>query len=69
MSRVDQLRAALAWCQDRMAYCERQLSDFAKSAEMSDPQHQRALEKLRSDLRRAESDVGSLQKQLDDLMD
>jgi chromosome segregation ATPase len=69
MSRVDQLRATLARCRDRMAYCERQLSDFAKSADMSEPQQQRALEKLRSDLRRAESDVSWLQKQLDDLMD
>jgi chromosome segregation ATPase len=69
MSRVDQLRASLARCQDRRTYCERQLSDFAKSANMSDRQQQRALQKLRSDLTRAESDVSWLQKQLDDLMD
>ena len=67
MSRVSQLRASLARCQHCKAYCERQLFDVAKSADMSDPQQQRPLQKLRSDLRRAESDVSWLQQQLDDL--
>ncbi len=69
MSRLGQLRASLARCEYRRADCERQFFDFAKSADLSDPQQQRTLEKLLSDLRRAESDVSSLQKQLDDLMD
>jgi hypothetical protein len=69
MSRVDQLRALLARCRERRAYCERQLLDFAKSADLSDPRQQRTLQKLQSDLSRAENDVCSLQKQLDDLMD
>ena len=69
MSRVDQLRISLTRCRDRSAYCERQLADFAESADLSDPHQQRALQKLRFDLQLAESDVRSLQIQLDDLMD
>jgi hypothetical protein len=69
MARVDQLRRAIARCRDRKAYCERQLTEFAKSADLSDRQQQRALGKLRLDLQRVESDLSWLQKQLDDLMD
>jgi hypothetical protein len=59
----------MARCRDRRAYCERQLADFVKSADLSDPQQQRGLRKLRQDLQLVESDARWLQKQLDDLMD
>lgn len=69
MGRVDQLRVSLERCRERREYCERQLSDFVKSADLSDPRQERCWKKLRSDLERAEADIRSIQKQLDDLMD
>ena len=68
MGRVHQLRVSLERCRERREYCERQLSDFVKSADLSDPRQERCWKKLRSDLERAESDVCSLEKELDDLM-
>jgi hypothetical protein len=67
VERVRQLRVSLERCQERVKYCERQLSDFVKSADMSDPRQQRCWKKLGSDLERAENDVRWIQKQLDDL--
>jgi hypothetical protein len=66
---VQQLRVSLERCRERREYCERQLSEFVNSADLSDPQQQRCWKKLRADLERADSDVCSLEKQLDDLMD
>lgn len=67
--RAHRLRAFLERSRDHKNYCERQLSEFVKSADMTDPQQKRCWQKLRSDLQLAESDVSWLQKQLDDLMD
>ena len=69
VERVHQLRVSLERCQERVKYCERQLSDFVKSADLSDPRQQRCWKKLGSDLERAENDVRWIQKQLDELMD
>jgi hypothetical protein len=69
VERVHQLRLSLERCRERREYCERQLTEFVKSADLSDPRQQRCWKKLRSDFERAESDVRSLEKQLDDLMD
>jgi hypothetical protein len=69
VERVHQLRVSLERCQERREYCERQLSEFVESADLSDPRQQRREKRLRADLERAESDVRSLEKQLDDLMD
>jgi hypothetical protein len=69
VGRVHQLRACLERCRERREYCERQLTEFVKSADLSDPRQRRSWKKLRADLERAESDVRSLEKQLDDLMD
>jgi uncharacterized protein (DUF342 family) len=69
VERIHQLRVSLERCRERREYCERQLSEFVKSADLSDPRQQRREKKLRADLERGESDVRSLEKQLDDLMD
>ncbi|MGH6803644.1 MAG: hypothetical protein ACREC3_09795 [Methyloceanibacter sp.] len=69
MAHAKQLRASLELCLARRNYCARQLSDFAKSADLSDLRQGRCFQKLKSDLQRAENDVYMLQKQLDDLMD
>jgi hypothetical protein len=69
VEQVHQLRVSLERCRERREYCERQLSEFVESADLSDPRQQRREKKLRADLERAESDVRSLEKQLDDLMD
>lgn len=63
MARSEQLRAFLKRFQDHKTYCERQLSDFLRSADKSDPRQ----ELFRSDLQRTESIVRRLQKQLEDL--
>lgn len=69
MGRVHQLRVSLERCRERREYCERQLSDFVKSADLSDPRQERCWKKLRSDLERAKADIRWIQKQLDDVMD
>jgi hypothetical protein len=69
VGRVYQLRDSLERCRERKEYCERQLSNFVKSADLSDPRQERCWKKLRSDFERAEADILSLEKQLDDLMD
>ena len=69
MAHAKQLRASLERCLARRNDCARQLSDFAKSADLSDPRQDRCFQKLKSDLQRAENDIYILQKQLDDLMD
>jgi hypothetical protein len=69
MSQHNQLREALERSKKRRAYCQNQLQDFASSADPSDPRQKRTWQKLRDDLSQAESDVRSIRRQLDDLMD
>ena len=69
MSQRNQLREALERSKGRRSYCQKQLQDFASSADLSDPRQKRTCQKLRDDLSQAESDVRSIQRQLDDLMD
>ena len=69
MARLDQIRASLQRSQHRRKYCERQLSDFVETADLSDPNQERCWRRLSSDLERVESDIGWLQRHLDDLMD
>ena len=69
MSRLAQLRAALERSRDRVGYCQRQLDDYARTADLSTEPAQRTHRKLAADLQRAIDDARWIEKQLDDLMD
>ena len=69
MSRHHQLQVELEHCQERVRYVQRQLEDYAFTANLNTVPATKTLRKLADDLKRAHDDTRSLQKELDDLMD
>ena len=69
MSRHHQLQVELKHCRERVRYVQRQLEDYALTADLSTVLTTTTLRKLADDLKRAHDDTRWLQKELDDLMD
>jgi hypothetical protein len=69
MERTRDLRPSLERSRARKRRLERQLSEFSRAADTSDPKQQQDLKQLQNDLENANIEISALQKQLDDLMD
>jgi len=69
MHRTRELRSSLEHYRAWKRQLETQLSEYVGVADNPNPQQEHQLKTLQTDLEKAQNNVSSLQRQLDDLMD